>query len=81
MLAVPADNPVTVAVLPLPVTVATDALPVVQVPPVAALAKVIVEPMQTEVDPVIAGGAGFTVITALPVSVCEQALKVALTSV
>lgn len=58
---VPAVNAVTTPVLE---TVATAVLLLDQTPPAAVLAKVVVEPTQTAVLPVIAGttGTAFTVI-------------------
>jgi hypothetical protein len=56
----PAATPVTT-----PVVGSTDAVPEAaldQLPPVVALAKVVVNPAQTDVVPVMAAGAVFTVI-------------------
>ncbi len=50
MLAVPADMPVTI---PVALTVATDSLPLLQVPPVVASASVVVLPVQIASVPVM----------------------------
>ena len=52
--------PVTV---PAALIVATDGVPLIHVPPVAASASVVVEPIYVEVVPVIAEGAA-TAVTA-----------------
>ncbi len=54
MLVLPADTPVTTPELS---TVATPVDEELQVPPLPVLLKVIVEPTQTEVDPLITGKA------------------------
>jgi hypothetical protein len=64
--AVPADTPRTT---PVPATtVATDVLPLLQVPPLVILVRVVVEPEHIDADPRIADGDAFTVtvILALP---------------
>ena len=54
MIVVPGDTPVTTPVVE--PTVATDVVPLVQVPPVVASANVIVEPAHTDVGPVMLAG-------------------------
>ena len=64
---VPAVTPVTT---PPAVMVATTGVALLHVPPAVTLLKVVVEPMQTLVVPVIAAGSGLTVtvvVTAHPV--------------
>ena len=60
----PDDTPLTIPVEP---TVATDVVPLVQVPPVVVLLSVVVEPAHTLIVPVIADtvGNGLTVIVAI----------------
>jgi hypothetical protein len=60
MIEVPNDTPVTVPDVP---TVATLVLLLAQVPPAEASVRLMVEPTQTPVDPVITAGTGFTVNT------------------
>jgi hypothetical protein len=57
MVAVPADKPVTIPVLPI---VATDVLPLDQLPPVTVSESNLVVPAQSESAPIIvpAGGGG-----------------------
>ena len=59
-MAVPADIPVTVPVVA--PTVAVPAALLLQVPPLVAQASVVVAPTHIVVMPVMAAGAGFTVI-------------------
>jgi hypothetical protein len=64
---VPAVTPVTT---PPAVMVATAGVALLHVPPAVTLLKVVVEPMQTLVVPVMAAGSGLTVtvvVTAHPV--------------
>ena len=61
IIAVETDMPVTTPV-PDP-TVATAVLPLVHVPPPDASLKAIVDPTQTDGEPVMANGKGFTVTT------------------
>lgn len=56
MFTVPPDTPVTIPV-PDP-TVAMDVLLLLHVPPVSGLAKVVIAPTQTVLEPVIAGAGG-----------------------
>ena len=58
MVAVPAAIPVTIPVEPM---VATDVVPVLQVPPEELLLNVVVEPWHNPEVPVIAPGSGLTV--------------------
>ena len=60
MVDVPAATPVTMPVLP---TVALVTALLLQVPPLVALASVVVLPMQVNAVPVIAAGLGLTVTT------------------
>ena len=64
MAAVPAATPVT---SPEASTVAIEALPVNQAPPVVASDKVVMLPVHTVVAPVMAAGAAGTVVTVMPV--------------
>ncbi len=59
MVAVPAATPVTT---PAALTVAMDIEPLVQVPPVAVSARVVLAPTQTAIVPVIVPGDGSGVI-------------------
>lgn len=61
----PVDTPVTVVVLPGDVTVATDGLILVHVPPGVVLLSVVVAPEHTVPIPLMAAGKGFTVSTAV----------------
>ncbi len=72
---VPADTPVTTPVAP---TVATPALLLLHVPPVVALARVVVPFEHIVVPPVIAAtvGSGFTVITLVAVAVPQPLVMV-----
>ena len=66
---VPADTPDTVPELPI---VATAVLLLLQVPPDVTSLRVIDDPEQTEEEPVILAGRGFTVtvvVTVVPVAV------------
>jgi hypothetical protein len=74
MKATPVVTPVTTPVVGS--TVATAALPLFHVPPVVASASDVTEPGHTIVVPDIAGGTGFTVITAFPVIVSVQPVVV-----
>ena len=58
MLVVPGEAPVTI---PIPSIVATDEVPLVQVPPVAGSESVVVLDTQTLMIPAIAPGVPFTV--------------------
>ena len=61
----------TAVTTPVDVTVATDVLPLVQVPPAVASANVTVEPAQRKVPPVIGAGIGLTVkLTATKLPLC-----------
>jgi hypothetical protein len=60
MVAVPAETP---AMSPVPLTVATPELLLLQVPPVVASATVVLLPAHTAAVPVIADGTGLTVTT------------------
>jgi hypothetical protein len=62
MVAVPADTPVTIPVDE--PTVATRSLLLIHVPPDIALLKVVVNPVQTPLVPVMAGGLIETVAVA-----------------
>ena len=59
MVAVPADTPFTIPVVPI---VATAVLLLLQVPPAVASVKGMVWPWHTPVGPAIATGDGFTAI-------------------
>ena len=59
MVAVPPETPVTTPVL---LTVATDVLLLLHTPPPLALLRCVVAPGHTVSEPVIAAGAGFTII-------------------
>lgn len=63
IIALPAVTPVTTPKLAS--TVAIDVLPLVHVPPVVALARVVVNPSHTCKPPVITAGSGFTVATSV----------------
>ncbi len=58
--AVPGDMPVT---MPVNDPIAAVAAPVLHVPPIVPLLRVVIEPAQTLARPVIAAGSGFTVTT------------------
>ena len=64
MLAVPNATPVTT---PVPDTVATPVLPLDHVPPGDESPNVVVDPTQTDSEPVMAGGAASTVKVAVVV--------------
>ena len=66
----PSSIPVTTPVV-LPM-VATDGVPLLHVPPVVRSVSVIVAPAHTAVGPLMAAGAGLTMIVALPVIVLVQ---------
>ena len=71
----PAETPVTT---PLEFTVATEVVPDVQLPPEVVFAKVVVEPIQTLLVPVIAGteGEAETVTEVLAEPVPQALVKV-----
>ena len=60
--------------IPPEATVATDPVPLLQIPPEVELLSVVVEPSQTVVVPVIAPtvGSGLTVMVPVPLTVDEQ---------
>ena len=75
MVAVPADTPVTVPVLP---TVATVVVVLLQAPPVVASLNPVVDPAQTVAVPVIvpADGNGLTVTTLVAAAVPQPLVTV-----